>query len=196
MNKAATFMMQDHELEQAVSTMQAGGTLLFPTDTIWGIGCDACNPEAVQKVYDLKQRDPSKPFVLLADSIEMVKAYVQHVHPRLETLLAHHVRPLTVVYDQAKGLAPNGISADGSVAIRIPLEPFCRSVVAAFGKPIVATSANISNEPFPTDYESISPAIKKGVDYILKARKKESKFDQPSAIVKLSRRGELIFLRE
>ncbi len=196
MDEASTFMMFDYEIDKAVFTLQEGGTLLFPTDTIWGIGCDACNAEAVSKVYELKQRDLSKPFVLLADSIDMIKHYVSHVHPKIETLLSYHVRPLTVVYDRAKGLAPNAIGEDGSVAIRIPLEPFCHSVVKAFGKPVVATSANVSNEPFPTDYESISPIIKKGVNYILKARKKQLEFEQPSPIVKLSRRGELVFIRE
>lgn len=196
MNEFATPMMYDTEIEETVAVLRNGGLILFPTDTIWGIGCDACNPEAIQKIYDLKQRDASKPFVLLVSSLDMLKNYVRHVHPRIETLLVHHVRPLTVVYDKGRNLPSISIAADGSVAIRVSTDPFCTAIIEAFGYPVVATSANISNEPFPKNFQEISSAVKKGVNLIVKPRRKMEEDPEPSVIVKLSRRGELVFLRD
>lgn len=196
MNELATPMMYDTEIEETATVLRNGGLILFPTDTIWGIGCDACNPDAIKKVYDLKQRDASKPFVLLVSSLDMLKNYVRHVHPRIETLLVHHVRPLTVVYDKGRNLPPIAIAADGSVAIRVSTDPFCTAIIEAFGYPVVATSANISNEPFPKNFQEISSAVKKGVNLIVKPRRKMEEDPEPSVIVKLSRRGELVFLRD
>ncbi len=189
-------MMYDHELEKAIHTLQSGGTILFPTDTIWGVGCDACNAAAIQKVYDVKERDPDKPFILLVDSMDMLKQYVRHVHPKVETLIAYHERPLTVVYDQAKNLPANAIAEDGSVGIRIPRDEYCRYLIRSFGRPLVATSANISNEPFPNNFSGISEQLKKRVDFIATHRQQERQLNDPSVIVKLSRKGDLIFLRE
>jgi len=196
MREAAISIMHDQDLEEAIAILDQGGTILFPTDTIWGIGCDACNPDAIQKVYELKNRDTSKPFILLVDSIEMLKNYVKHLHPKLETLMVHHVRPLTVVHNKAKNLPKNAVAEDGSVAIRVPQDDFCRYLIRAFGKPIVATSANISNEPFPNNFSEVSKAVKKKVDYISNHRQNEGSLNDPSVIVKLSPREELVFLRE
>ncbi|NJL76009.1 MAG: threonylcarbamoyl-AMP synthase [Saprospiraceae bacterium] len=196
MNSAAISVLFDYEIAEAASVLQRGGLILFPTDTIWGIGCDACNEAAVEKVYALKQRDRSKPFVLLVDGLEMLRAYVEHVHPRIETLLIHHTRPLTVVYDKGVNLAPNAIGKDGSAAIRIPVDEYCLSLIRKFGKPIVASSANISNEPFPSSFQEVSQKVKQGVDFISKHRQKEISDNEPSVIVKLSDREELIFLRD
>ena len=196
MNSAAIGVLFDYEIAEAATVLQRGGLILFPTDTIWGIGCDACNEAAVEKVYALKQRDRSKPFVLLVDSLEMLRMYVEHVHPRIETLLIHHTRPLTVVYDKGVNLAPNAIGKDGSAAIRIPVDEYCLSLIRKFGKPVVASSANISNEPFPGSFQEVSSKVKQGVDFISKHRQKEISDQEPSIIVKLSDREELIFLRD
>lgn len=196
MNSAAISVLFDYEIAEAATVLQRGGLILFPTDTIWGIGCDACNEAAVEKVYALKQRDRSKPFVLLVDSLEMLRMYVEHVHPRIETLLIHHTRPLTVVYDKGVNLAPNAIGKDGSAAIRIPVDEYCLSLIRKFGKPVVASSANISNEPFPGSFQEVSSKVKQGVDFISKHRQKEISDQEPSIIVKLSDREELIFLRD
>ncbi len=182
-------------LEDIISVLDAGGLLLYPTDTIWGIGCDATNPDAVERVYQLKQRDRSKPCILLADSINTVKEYVEEVHPRVENLLNYHTRPLTVVYPQAKRLPAISTSADGSVAIRVALGGFCKELLRAYGKPLISTSANISTEPFPANFGEISSAIIQGVNYVVKAEQYDKTSREPSVIVKVDSEGELEFIR-
>jgi len=196
MNSAAISLFFDYEIAEAASVLQHGELILFPTDTIWGIGCDACNENAVEKVYQLKQREHSKPFVLLVDGLDMLRSYVEHVHPKIETLLIHHTRPLTIVYDKGINLAPNAIAKDGSVAIRIPVDEYCLALIRKFGKPLVATSANISKEPFPSCFQEVSQKVRQGVSFISKHRQKEISNNEPSVIVKLSDREELIFLRD
>lgn len=190
------FMMQIDTMTEVNVILEKGGTILFPTDTIWGVGCDACNAKAVDKIYKLKQRDPSKPFILLADSVEMIKKYVKQVHPRIDTLLIHHVRPLTVIYDDAQNLPDNVIAQDGSVAFRVPQDSFCRALIQSYGRPLVATSANVSGQPFPSKFGSISSDIIQGVDYVVKNARKEEIDSEPSVIVRLDKRGELDFIRE
>ena len=136
-------MFGKDNLETITATLEDGGLILYPTDTIWGIGCDATNPEAVQKIFDLKNRSHDNPFVILVNSIAMLKEYVEHVHPRIETLLIHHVQPLTMIYDQAKNLPSIACSKEGSVAIRVVQDSFCRELISQFGKPLIASSANI-----------------------------------------------------
>lgn len=185
----------DH-FEKSLQVLQQGGTILFPTDTIWGIGCDATNEIAVDKVYSLKKRDKSKPLIVLASDIEMVKKYVMHVHPKLETLLQYHTRPITVIYDHQDGLPKNVISKDNTIGIRIPQDNFCRELIKSFGKPIVATSANISNEAFPKNFGEITSNVISKVDFTIPYRQNDSNFLPPSAIVRLSPNEELIFLRK
>ena len=182
--------------EEIVRILEDDGIILYPTDTIWGLGCDATNPVAIERVYNLKERDRSKPFVLLVDSVEMLKEYVESVHPRLETLMVYHTRPLTVIYDKAKNLPHNAVGPGGSVAIRIAMDPFCQELIRAVGKPLVATSANISNEPFPAIFGEISSQVIKGVDYIANHRRNDKSPKEPSVIVKYDKKGDLIFLRD
>ena len=172
-----------------------GDTFLFPTDTIWGIGCDATNAAAVQRIYDLKRRIPEKPYVLLVSSIEMIKDYVYQIHPRIETLLLHHKRPLSVVYPGAINLPPISIAEDGSVAIRVVQDAFCRELIDAVGRPLVATSANISGQPFPGNFGEISSEILSGVDQVVKLRQDEKKINNPSVLITIDQRGEIVFLR-
>ncbi len=193
--KLRTLMFENDNLKDIAAILKTGGLILYPTDTIWGIGCDATNADAVNRVYELKQRDKSKSFVLLANSLEMVKKYVVDLHPRIDTLLHFHVRPLTVVYDQARNLPNNVTAADGSIAIRIVQDSFCQKLIAKLGRPLVSTSANISNEPFPTHFGSISSAVIRGVDYVVKYRQHERPDTQPSVVVRFDKDGELIFLR-
>lgn len=182
--------------ENIASILQNDGILLYPTDTIWGLGCDATNSVAVERVFELKQRDRSKPFVLLVDSIDMIKEYVEVLHPRLETLMMYHTRPMTVIYDKAKNLPENAVGPGGSVAIRVANDPFCQQLIREVGKPLVASSANISNQPFPTIFGEISSEVIKGVDYIAKHRRNDKTPKEPSVIVKYDGKGELVFLRE
>lgn len=194
LQKTSTF--DTDNFENIAQILVDDGIILYPTDTIWGLGCDATNQVAIERVYNLKQRDRSKPFVLLVDSIEMLKEYVVAIHPRLETLMMHHIRPMTVIYDQAKNLPPNAVGPGGSVAIRVAHDPFCQHLIKAVGKPLVATSANISNEPFPAIFGEISSEVIKGVDYIAKHRRTDKSPKEPSVIVKYDGKGELVFLRD
>ena len=189
-------MFGKDNLETITTTLENGGLILYPTDTIWGIGCDATNEDAIQRIFDLKQRPYDKPFVLLVNSIDMLKNYVEHVHPRVETLLMHHVQPLTMIYDQAKNVPPISHSSDGSVAIRVVQDSFCKELIGQFGKPLIASSANISDKPFPANFGGISSAVITGVDYVVKWKQSEKKLSQPSVIAKFSKKEELIFLRE
>lgn len=194
LRNTATFEM-DH-FDRINKVLEDDGIILYPTDTIWGLGCDATNPIAIERIYNLKQRDRSKPFVLLVDGIEMLKEYVAELHPRLETLMLHHTRPMTVIYDAAKNLPPNAIGFNGTVAIRIAHDPFCKHLISQFNKPLIATSANISEEPFPTIFGEISSQVIKGVDYVVRHRRHDKTPKTPSVIVKYDGKGELVFLRE
>ena len=169
---------------------------LYPTDTIWGIGCDACNPTAIERIYNLKKRDRSKPFVLLVDSVEMLKKYVDQVPPRMETLMAFHTRPLTVIYNKGYNLPANAMAKEGSVAIRIVQDAFCKQLIHSFNRPLIASSANISNAPFPSTFGEISSEIIQGVDYVFQHRRDDKVQQEPSVIVKYNDKGDLVFIRE
>jgi L-threonylcarbamoyladenylate synthase len=190
-------MFENEKFEEILNVLRRGDTILFPTDTVWGIGCDATNEEAVEKVSAIKKRPSSKAgYVLLVDSIEMLKNYVLHVHPRIETLLGYHERPLTIIYDEGVGLASNVLAKDGSVAIRVVKDPFCRELIMQFGKPIVATSANVSNEPMPTNYGEISSDVLEKVDFVVKVKQDSKEHGEPSIIARLNEFEELDFIRE
>lgn len=192
---AAIRMTQDYDVLSIIPILESGGIILYPTDTIWGIGCDATDAEAVDRVFELKQRDRSKPFVLLVSDVEMLKEYVENMHPRLQTLLRFHKRPLTIIYEKAKNLPANCIGANGSVAIRIPHDKFCRELIAAYGKPLVASSANISDEPFPAYFGEVSSEVISGVDMVVNYRRFDKSKSEPSVIARLDDRDELEFLR-
>ena len=189
-------MFGKDNLETITTTLENSGLILYPTDTIWGIGCDATNEDAVQRIFDLKKRPYDKPFVLLVNSIDMLKNYVEHVHPRIETLLIHHLQPLTMIYDRAKNLPPISHDKSGSVAIRVVQDSFCKELIGQFGKPLIASSANISDKPFPANFGGISSDVITGVDYVVKWKQSEKKLSQPSVIAKFSDKEELVFLRE
>ncbi|MGK0390283.1 MAG: L-threonylcarbamoyladenylate synthase [Maribacter sp.] len=194
--KSNDFSMLDVDSQdKLLKVLAESGLILFPTDTIWGIGCDATDPNAVDKVYELKRRDKNKPLVILVDGMDMLRRYVQRVHPKIETLLEYHHRPLTVIYEQGINLAPNLLAENGSIGVRIVLDPFCKEMIQRFGKPVVATSANISGIPFPRNYGEISSDILEGVDYVAKVKQIDRDLLSPSIIVKLDKDGELVFVR-
>lgn len=191
--------MSDHwlteDLNEAVHTVRKGGVILYPTDTIWGLGCDATNLDAIERIYSIKGRRPEKPFVLLASDLEMVKKYVREIHPRVETLLHYHERPLTLVYKHLGNLPPV-LYADGkTVAIRIARDAFCRELIASCGVPLVSTSANKSDAPFAANFAEIDEEIKEAVDYIVKHRQGEKQEFTPSVIASFDRKGMLHFIR-
>ena len=194
--KLPTSTWSENQYEKLTDGLLNGDIILFPTDTIWGIGCDATNPVAVQRIYNLKRRRPEKPYVLLVDNLEMIRNYVHSIHPRVETLLGYHTRPLTVVYPGAKNLPDISVAEDGSVAIRIVQDKFCQQLIRMVNRPLVATSANISNQPFPGNFGEISSEILSGVDQVVKLRQDEKSLGQPSVMITVDKDGEIIFLRK
>lgn len=187
--------MQD-DIKKACDTLKKGGIILYPTDTIWGIGCDATNEEAVKRIYELKQRDDSKSMLILMDNPAKLQTYVRDVPDIAWDLIELTDKPLTIIYDGAKNLATNLIAEDGSIGIRITAEKFSMELCRQFRKPIVSTSANISGEPSPAIFSQISQTVKDGVDYIVTYRQKEQGKAQPSGIVKLERDGSIKIIRK
>ncbi len=172
------------DLEICLGVLQKGGIILYPTDTIWGIGCDATNTVAVQKIIDLKNRPGSKSFVVLVASEGEVLQYVSDVDTAVFEYINHSQKPTTVIYEGAIGLADPVIAEDGSVAIRICKEKFCIDLIKRFGKPIVSTSANSSGMPSPVSFSTIEEKIKSGVDYIVKYKQNDQSPSLPSSIIR------------
>ena len=176
--------------------MQKGGVILYPTDTVWGIGCDATNEEAVKRVYEIKRRADSKAMLVLVDSPVKVDFYVRNVPPVAWDLIAMTTKPLTIIYDGARNLAPNLLAEDGSVGIRVTSEAFSKELCFRFRKAIVSTSANISGQPAPAVFSEISEEIKNAVDYVVDFRREETGHPKPSSIIKLGEGGVVKVIRE
>ena len=175
--------------------MKKGGVILYPTDTVWGIGCDATNAEAVAKIYKIKRREESKAMICLVDSDNRVQRYVRDVPEVAWDVMTLATKPTTVILDGADGLAPNLIAEDGSIAIRITREEFSKELCYRMQRPIVSTSANISGEPAAQNYRDISEEILNAVDYVCKSRRNEHKPHQPSSIIRLRKDGEVTIIR-
>jgi len=186
----------DPELEKCLKVLQDGGTILYPTDTIWGIGCDATNDPAVEKVYRLKKRMESKSLIILLDDTKSLPDYVSTIPEIVWDLLGNVETPLTIIYPDAKNLAGNVIAKDHSVAIRIVKTGFCNRLIHAFGKPIVSTSANISGEATPVTFRHISADIISGVDYVVDWRMDPVHDMKPSQIIKINANGDFRIIRK
>ncbi|MDO4163709.1 MAG: L-threonylcarbamoyladenylate synthase [Bacteroides sp.] len=184
------------DIKNACRVMSQGGVILYPTDTIWGIGCDATNEEAVRRVYEIKQRADSKAMLVLVDSAVKVDFYVQDVPNVAWDLIELTTKPLTIIYSGARNLAPNLLADDGSVGIRVTNEEFSRRLCQQFRKAIVSTSANISGQPSPANFSEISEDIKSAVDYIVGYRQEEMGHPKPSSIIKLGKGGVVKIIRE
>lgn len=172
------------DIRRAVEVMRKGGIILYPTDTIWGIGCDATNAEAVQRVFELKRRADAKALICLVDSDAKVQRYVRDVPSAAWDIIDCSVSPITIIYDKAEGLAPNLMAEDGSVGIRITGEPFSNALCYRMQRAIVSTSANISGEPAPRCFDDISDDIRQAVDYVCTSRRNERNA-KASSIVKV-----------
>jgi len=183
------------EIDTVVHVLKGGGVVLMPTDTIWGLSCLAADPKAVERIQRIKGRTPDKPFILLVDSIEMLKQYVEDLPPRIENLLVYHERPITIVYPKGKNLPPHNIHVDGSVAIRICNEPFCKEVIRRLGQPIVSTSANRSEKPPPPTFRDIDEQIIQAVDYVVRYRQNDDTPRQPSPIFTYDMQNKLVPIR-
>jgi L-threonylcarbamoyladenylate synthase len=184
------------DIKRALEVLQQGGVILYPTDTIWGIGCDATNPEAVKRVYDIKRRADSKAMLVLVDSEVKVDFYVKDVPEVAWSLIELTTKPLTIIYDGARNLAPNLLAEDGSVGIRVTQEAFSKQLCFRFRKAIVSTSANLSGQPSPKTFADIPEEVKSQVDYIVGYRQGETANPAPSSIIKLGAGGEVKVIRE
>lgn len=183
-----------NDIEKCLTVLQNGGTILYPTDTVWGLGCDATNEVAVEKIMDIKQRPQNKSFVVLVADEKMLMQYIATLDLAVFNYLDEQTKPTTVIYENAIHLAQNVLANDGSVAIRICRDEFCKNLIKRFRKPIVSTSANISNQPTPQFFQEISDAVKKSVDYIVQYNQQNNKPKMPSSIVKW-KNGEVIVIR-
>ncbi|MBP5486110.1 MAG: threonylcarbamoyl-AMP synthase [Bacteroidales bacterium] len=189
----------DEVLNEAVRVLREGGVILYPTDTVWGLGCDATNPESVARIYSIKQRSDSKSLVLLACDLDQVARYIDQIPPMAVDLVEVNDKPMTIIYPGALTdkyhLAPNTVAADGTVGIRIPMMEFCRQMARKLGKPVVSTSANISGQPTPSKFKDIPEEITGAVDYVVDPRLEAGATGQASQIIKIGLRGEVEIIR-
>ena len=188
--------LMKEDIRKACEVMNKGGVILYPTDTIWGIGCDATNEEAVKRVYEIKKRADNKAMLVLVDNAVKVDFYVDDAPEVAFDLIELTTKPLTIIYEGAKNLAPNLVGEDGSIGIRVTSEPFSNQLCYRFRKAIVSTSANVSGEPSPATFADISEEIKQAVDYIVQSRRKEKSSSKPSGIIRLGKGGQVKVIRE
>lgn len=185
----------DKEFLNSITHLKKGDTILYPTDTVWGIGCDATSAEAVKKIYKVKERNESKSLIILVNSLEMLRTIISEIPQAALDILKENTTPTTIIYNKPKGLARNVVASDNSVAIRISQDTFCTELINKFGKPIVSTSANISDRPTPTCFAEIEPKILQNVDYVV-ALHHDKKNTKSSQIIKIMKDGSLKILRK
>lgn len=183
------------DLDEAVRVMRAGGIILYPTDTVWGIGCDARNEEAVRRIYALKQRADAKSMLVLVDGLPMLERIIPEVPSVAYDMIDLTIRPMTIIYDEAVGVARNLLAEDGSLGVRVSKETFSIALARQLRAPLVSTSANISGEPTPAVFSGVSQAIIDGVDYVVRYRQTDERPAAPSQIVKLSKDGSVQIIR-
>lgn len=193
--KEEQFAYTKEDLQSALEVLQKGGVILYPTDTVWGIGCDATNPEAVRKVYTIKQREDAKALISIIDTNAKLQGLMDEVPELAYDLTDLATEPLTIIYPNVRGLAPNLLAEDGSAGIRVCSEPFCIALCQRFRKPIVSTSANISGAPTPRVFSEIPPEITEAVDYVVKYRQEDSQPHCASKIIKLNADGTFVLIR-
>lgn len=189
------FLLRD-DINEITAIINNGGSVCYPTDTIWGLGCDATNETAVANVRKIKQLPDNQGLVVLVDSIDMLKKYVSDLPPRIETLLALHHRPFTLIYKKNHGLAANVCAPDGSVAIRVSYDEFSQFLIKSVGGPLVATGACLFNAPYPPSFGAISSDILGKADYVVKYKQDDKNAALPSPIAMLDQFQELEFIRE
>jgi L-threonylcarbamoyladenylate synthase len=184
------------DLKNALDTLKKGGLILYPTDTIWGVGCDATNTKAVERIYQIKKRIDSKSMLMLVDEAWRIADYINEVPDIVLQLIEVTDKPLTIIYTGAKGISPRLISEDGTIGIRVTSDEFCKKLIGAFNRPIVSTSANFSGSPAPENFRNISKELIQSVDYVVKWRQNETGKTQPSSIIKVGLSGEIEIIRK
>ncbi|MEL4308722.1 L-threonylcarbamoyladenylate synthase [Joostella sp. CR20] len=172
------------EIQNTLEVLNNGGLILYPTDTVWGIGCDATNPEAIKKVYELKKRDDSKALICLVSDTRMLQKYVYEIPDAAYDIIELATKPTTIIYDRPLNVAPNIVAPDDTLAIRVASDEFCQKLIRQFKRPLVSTSANISGMPTPQSFSEITPEILKGVDYVVNLHREKSS-SRPSSIIKI-----------
>lgn len=185
----------DHDIIECCRVLSEGGIILYPTDTVWGIGCDATNEDAVAKIFAIKKRNEEKSMIILLADEKDILAYTNHPNAVIFDYIKGIHKPTTVIYDGAKNLAKNLINKDGSIGIRLVKDAFCMELIKTFGKPIVSTSSNISGYPPPSFFEDIDVQIKSGVDYIVQHRQDDLTPAEPSTVIKLDSEGRIHIIR-
>ncbi len=188
--------LMDSEIHKALEVLKRGGIILYPTDTIWGIGCDATNYEAVKKVYELKRREDSKSMLVLVDKADRIDNYADDVPQVAWDLIEVSDQPITIIYSNGKNLPSNLLAEDGSIGIRVVNDLFCQRLIYKLKKPIVSTSANFSGEPSPPNFSEIKKEIINSVDYVVNWRRTEKKFAKPSSIIKIGKGGLVEIIRK
>ncbi len=187
--------MMVEEVQKTSELVVSGGLILYPTDTIWGIGCDATNQEAVQRIFRIKQREDHKSMLVLVNGTPMLEEYLEEVPDHAREVLDHATKPTTIIYPRARNLAPGLIAEDGSVGIRVTTDPFCQHLIELTGKPIVSTSANLSGEPSPARFNQIKAGILESVDYVVEWRQDDTTPALPSSIIKIEPDGKTTIIR-
>ncbi len=190
-----SILASDFDFTQATEVLAKGGTILYPTDTIWGLGCDATNKRAAEKIFKIKGRQAEKSLIILVDGTDMLENYVKEIPEVAFDLIVNIKEPLTIIYENAKNLPKNIIASDGSIAVRIPKDDFCLELIKKFGKPITSTSANLSGTPSPLYFSKIDETIKKAVDYIVPVNQFELKSPKASTIIRITENKEIKVLR-
>jgi L-threonylcarbamoyladenylate synthase len=183
------------EIENAIAVLKKGGLILYPTDTVWGIGCDATNPAAIENIYKLKKRSNDKSLICLVSDLNMLEQYVENVPKAAYDVIKFSVTPTTIVYDDPIRVSENLIAADNSMAIRIVEDEFCKKLIRKFKRPVVSTSANVSGEKTPLNFQEISKEILEGVDYVVNLHR-DKKAGKPSTIIKIKNDGTVKVIRE
>jgi L-threonylcarbamoyladenylate synthase len=184
------------DLKSALNTLREGGVILFPTDTIWGLGCDATNPEAVSRIFRIKDREDSKSLIILANGYTMLERFVENIPDVAINILEVADKPLTIIYSRGKNLAAGICAEDGSVGIRLCMDPFCNELITRLRKPVVSTSANISGTPFPSSFKEIDKNIIRSADFVVRYRQNENKKNPPSSIIKVNNDGTIKIIRQ
>jgi L-threonylcarbamoyladenylate synthase len=188
-------MFEQEDLKKALDVLRQGGVILYPTDTIWGLGCDATNPDSVKRIFELKKREDAKSMLVLIENPNMLNSYVREVPEVAWQLLEVADKPLTIIYPGAKNLAINLIASDGSIGIRVTSELFTEHLIQRLRRPIVSTSANLAGKPTPQNFIEIDEEIKTAVDYVVQYRQHEKTRTSPSSIIKLGTGGQIEIIR-
>jgi L-threonylcarbamoyladenylate synthase len=185
----------ENDIKNCINALQQGGVILYPTDTIWGLGCDAMNASAVEKVFAIKQRPKEKSMIVLLADARDVLQFVAAPPPDIIAIIEGFERPTTVIYDSALGFPDNVVNKDGSIAIRVTTDPFCKALIKRFRKPIISTSANISGAPSPAIFKDVNNIISANVDYVVSHRQEDNTIHSASRLVRINGEGDIVVLR-